>query len=230
MLFSYRRLLIILLLLLLTACSTAPSSADLPYQVTPIVVTPDVSGYPYPSNSTEPYPVPTSTTSPFGRSVSVADSLATAQEAVAQSFNPAAKLYGVVPSQIMLRNIGSPPVVSGWFFKFKVEGTVREFYVQVIDGQVSGTTEAEPVVQIQPQELPIDMALVQVTSEQVFARFLEKAPILGLTITDPTSYDLELVHLEGKSHPIWSVVDPTTFTWLYSLDASTGEEVPNPHS
>ncbi|WP_129629191.1 hypothetical protein [Candidatus Oscillochloris fontis] len=120
--------------------------------------------------------------------------------------------------------------MSGWFFKFKVEGTSREFYVQVIDGQVSGTTEAEPVVPTIPQELPIDMALVQVTSDQVFARFLEKAPALGLTVSDPTSYDLELVHLEGKSNPIWSVVDPTTLVWLYSLDANTGEEVPNPRS
>lgn len=242
MLSLYRlRVAMLFAVFILTACSSSQPPA-LPYQVTPVAATPDYAAsggtaypYPYPmvpfSMTPQPaYPAPAQSSSPHGRATSVADSLLVAEAIAVGSFNPNVKLYAVVPSQIMLRNIGSPPVLPGWFFKFKVEGAAREFFVQVVDGQASGTTEAEPVEQPNPQELPIDMTLVKITSDQVLASFLQKAPSLGLTVDDPLTYDLELVSLQGRNGPIWSVVDPMTFKWLYSVNATTGEEVSDPRS
>ncbi|NTV63467.1 MAG: hypothetical protein HGA65_08015 [Oscillochloris sp.] len=158
------------------------------------------------------------------------DSYQVALEDAQANFSPNVKLYALVPSQIMQRNLGQLPVMPGWFFKFKVEGLPREYIVLVINGQSAGVTEAEPVVQVLPLDLPIDMSAVKISSDQVLAGFLKKAPELGLTVTDPFTYDLELVNLEGQSGPVWSVYDPISLKWLYAMSATTGEELPNPRS
>ncbi|NNJ09840.1 hypothetical protein EKD04_005830 [Chloroflexales bacterium ZM16-3] len=228
--------------LILAACSTGPSAppTDMPFQTTPMVVTPTPvqgsdSAYPYPAppvqnNPNPAYPAPEPTGDPQGRSLSALSALAFAQSAAQASFDPNARLYVIMPSQVMLTNLGSPPALPGWFYKFKVEGTAREYIIQVVNDQASGSSEAEAMEPTQPLELPINLDQVKLDSDQVYASFAEKAPSLGLTVSDPKSYDLELVNLEGKGGPIWSVVDPGTLTWLYSVNATTGEEVPNPHS
>jgi hypothetical protein len=161
--------------------------------------------------------------------MTVIDSLPGAQSAAKERFDPNAKLYAVLPSHAMILNLNSPPVLPGWFYKFKAEGSPREFIVQIVNGQISGTNEIEPIEPSKPLELPIDLAAVKITSDQVFASFQQKAPSLGLKVDDPKMYDLELVNLEGAGGPIWSVFDPTTYKWIYSVNATSGEEVPNPH-
>ncbi len=230
--------------LLLSGCSGGPqaqTTPTMPYQVTPVVVTvtpvsaaSDTTGaYPAPSYApatvNPAYPAPVGPTDPQGRSVMVLDSLAVAQNVAKDRFNPNAQLYAVLPSRPMIRNLSSPPVLPGWFFKFKVAGSPREFIIQTVNGQISGTTEIELVEPLKPAELPIDVTTVKITSDQVFDSFKQKAPSLGLKVDDPKSYDLELVNLEGANGPIWSVFDPTTFAWIYSVNATSGAEVPNPH-
>lgn len=216
----------------------------MPFEVTPMVVTPTAgayplggsgdSGYPGPQaaapNNGYPAPEATATSGdPNGRANTALEGLAVAQEAASKELSPDAKLYAIVPSRIMIINLGSPPVVAGWFYKFKVPGSPRELVVQVVDNAISGTTAIEPIEPPAPAELPIDLDKVKLDSDEVYAKFVEKAPELGLTVSDPKSYDLELVSLEGQSGPIWSVVDPGTLAWLYSVNAATGDEVPNPH-
>jgi hypothetical protein len=62
----------------------------------------------------------------------------------------------------------------------------------------------------------------------VFEQFKSVAAQRSLP-TDPAAYDFELVNLEGKGGPTWSIIDPTTKMWLYSVNATNGNEVPNPH-
>jgi hypothetical protein len=247
---NYRRgAAIVLAALALASCSTAPQepeSSAMPFEVTPEVVTPgaypfgssssDSSAYPAPAPAvTEPdngYPAPAEANQgdPYGREMTALDSLTVAQEISRNQFSPEAQLYAIVPSRIMIMNLGSPPVVSGWFYKFKVPGSSRELMVQVVDGKISGTTEVELLEPATPAELPLDLDQIKIDSDQVFASFVEKAPSLGLTVTEPKRYDLELVFLEGQNEPVWSVVDPTTLEWLYTISATTGQEAPNPRS
>ncbi len=233
---------------LIAGCSGKPQATPtMPYQVTPIVVTPTLGSYPpagttsttnttgtYPTppvqvTANPAYPAPIDTSDPQGRSKSAIESLSVAQNIAKEQFDPNAKLYAIDPSQVTIRNLGSMPTRPGWFYRFKVAGAPREFYVQVVNGEVSGTTPTEPIAQTKPLELPIDLATVKLTSDQVFAKFQQKAPDLGLKVTDPRTYDLELVNLEGVGAPVWSVYDPATYKWLYAVNATTGDEVPNPH-
>ncbi|MEI7643891.1 MAG: hypothetical protein WCJ55_06390 [Chloroflexales bacterium] len=228
--------------LVLAGCGGGPqaqTTPTMPYQVTPIVVTPTpaggstpVSGA-YPAPAAQPtanaaYPVPAGPVDPQGRLIGAIDSIAIAQSVTQTKFDPNAKLYAIVPSHVMILNLGSPPVLPGWFYRFKVAGSPREFIVQVVNDNVTGTTEVEPIEQSKPLELPIDLTAIKITSDQVFASFTQKAPSLGLKVDDLKSYDLELVNLEGTSGPIWNVFDPTTFKWVYAVSATSGAEVPNP--
>ncbi len=232
---KFRRGLYVLSLVIVTACSTAtaPPSPAARFSTTAVIGTPEVpaaqsSSYPAPSGVAQStYPVP-SAHSVDGRSESALTSYKLALDVATKEFDPAAKLYAVVPSQIMIGNLGGPPVLPGWFFRFKKDDSPREFIVQVVDADVTGTTLAESIEQPTPRELPIDVAQVKLDSTQAFEQFKQVAAQRGLP-TDPAAYDFELVNLEGKGTPIWSIVDPATRTWLYSIDAIGGNEVPNPH-
>jgi hypothetical protein len=243
---SYRYGVALLLSALALSACAAPQGqtpTEMPFQTTPVVATPEPalggSGaypYPYPAQSAQPaqsdpnapYPAPEGPVDSTGRSVQAMAALATAQSDAQANFNPAAQLYAIVPSQVMILNMGSPPVLPGWYYKFKVDGSPREYIVQVVNDEVIGTREIEPIEQPSPLELQIDPATVKIDSDQVYASFSEKAPSLGLTIDEPKQYDLELVNLEGGSGPVWSVFDPTTQKWLYSVSATSGSEVGNP--
>ncbi len=67
------------------------------------------------------------------------------------------------------------PVVPGWFYKFKNAGSRRDFIVQVVDGQISGTTAAESIQDPKPKELALDMSQVKIDSTQVFEQFKQYA-------------------------------------------------------
>jgi hypothetical protein len=230
--------------LILAACSAGQPAQPtvMPFQTTPMPVTPapagsypapGTSGYPAPeqavtTGTSEAYPAPETLIDPQGRSISALSALPIALEDAKTQFDPNATLYAIIPSQVMISNLGFPPVLPGWFYKFKAEGSAREYIVQVVNDVVTGTREIESIQPPTPLELAIDPATVKFDSDKVFASFKEKAPSLGLTVDDPKAYDLELVNLEGKGGPIWSVFDPATQKWLYSLSATSGSEVGNP--
>ncbi len=235
MIVSTRRLLIGLGILL-TACSTqAPPQAQ--FVVTPEAGAPAFqrpsAGYPATSGATAvtsgyPGPAATASGSKDGRSVSALASLKIAEQVAKKEYDPNVVLYGIVPSEIMIGNLGGPPVLPGWFYEFRVAGAKRQFIVQVADGAVTGTTTAEAIEEPGPAKQPIDVTKVKVDSPQVFEQF-KQAKANGGADLDTVIYDLELINLAGKGGPVWSVVDPRTKSWLYSIKAETGQEVPDPH-
>lgn len=226
----------LLSLLLVTGCM-APEAAEPRLVITPVPGTPifnqpneTAGSYPAPAQTAEAYPGPqaTTATSADGRSKTVLESYDSALQRARTAYNPDVQLYGVVPSGIMIGNLGGLPVAPGWFYRFKATESRREFVVQVVDGQATGSTTAEPIEDPTPAELPIDVSQIKIDSAQVLTLFKERAPALGITPGE-TVYDLELVNLAGKGGPTWSVVDPATKQWLFSVSAVSGEEVPNPH-
>jgi hypothetical protein len=231
------------LLLLLPACvaqQAAPNATQ--YATTPVPAdstdtflftpTPESAGYPVPITDTAamPYPLPevTDDASVDGRSLLAMEAYEIAAPVAQANYAPDAQLFVVIPSSIMMRNLGNPPVEPGWFFKFKRDAQAhREFIVQVVDGRITGSLEAEAAVLIQPLELPIDLEQVNISSDDVFERFAAVAQERGIN-TQGVIFDLELVQTEVSDGPVWSVVHPDTLEWLYSISATTGEEVANP--
>ena len=233
---------------LLSACNTAPETSEPRFVATPVVGTPDflkpteqASAYPAPAESqADVYPAPGATAdaqgypgpgetaaSTDGRSESALTSFKYAEKVAKEDFDAGAVLYAIQPSTIMLGNLGNPPVLPGWFYKFKVEGTRREYIVQIIDATVTGTTLAEAAMDTGLAELPIDVSQIKIDSTQVMEQFVKAAPENNWK-TEGVIYDFELINLEGKG-PVWSVVDPSTSQWLYSVSALNGNVVENPH-
>lgn len=230
----------------LTACGPQPQ--ELPYQATlapatsvppatpdagyPAPATPADTGYPAPADAGYPAPnAPPPTAGPSdpafeGRDMSALESYEVALEFAEQEFGPV-QLYAIVPSHIMLQNFGNPPVELGWFYKFKSPDDPAFHFVQVVDGRALGARSLTPLGEDEPQQ-PLDVATVTLDSPEVFERFRERAPELGITIDESLTYDLELVQLPGNPAPIWSVVTPDGSRWLYSLNAVTGEETADP--
>jgi hypothetical protein len=230
------------LVVLLAACGTGEQEATPEVEGTTFVTTPQAESgdteffetptaradatYPSPVRPTiDPaYPVPDVGTE-TGRSLTALEAHEIALEVAQQQFAPDAELYVVIPSSVMLRNLGYPPVPPGWFFKYKRSpDELSEFIVQVVDDGISGSNRVAPIVPLEPLELPIDVSQVNLDSDDVFAQFEEVAEERGIP-TEDVVYDLELVYLENSDEPVWSVVDPETLTWLYTISAVTGEEV-----
>lgn len=202
----------------------APQTLPTPDGVYPAPA--DVSAYPDP-NAQAPTAGPADPAFE-GRDQTALESYKAALEYAEQEFGPV-RFYAILPSHIMLQNFGNPPVEPGWFYKFQSEGDPAFHFVQVVDGLVLGARSLTPLGEEEVQE-PIDMDRVTIDSPEVFERFRQRAPELGITIDERLTYDLELVQLPGSPAPVWSVVTPDTRQWLYSLNAVTGEEVPNPRS
>lgn len=192
------------------------------------------SGYPGPlsnapngENGTG-YPAPISPHSQDGRLLTALQSYELAYPVAQSEFSTDAYLVEIVPSHIMLRNLGNPPVLPGWFFKFKKPDSRREFIVQVVDEIITGTTLTESAMDVTLPPQPIDVSQIVLDSPDVLNKFKEIGSARGVW-SESIAYDLALVHLEGTDGPVWSVVDPITFDWLFSVDAITGEEVENPY-
>jgi hypothetical protein len=193
--------------------------------------TSQAGSYPAPSGGPAagyPAPAQAGTSSSDGRIQSALTSYKVAADTAAKDYNPDARLYGIIPSRIMIGNLGGPPVKLGWFYKFKTPGSPREYIIQVVDAVVSGTTQAEPLGEIKPAELPIDVSQLKLDSDKVLKQFQEVAKTRGIN-TEGVIYDLELANLEGSGGPTWSVVDPASKKWLYSINAISGQEVSDPH-
>ncbi len=229
------------LVLLLMACGAAPEAPDWEFSATPVeggapqfLESPD--GYPV-VELAEPaiqgYPGPASTAvgqTIDGRKQTAVSAYELALPVALDEFSPDAYLHTIAPSQIMLSNLGNPPVLPGWFYIFKKPESRREFIVQVVDNVVTGTTLTESVSDIQPVPLPIDMNQVVIDSDEIFALFNEIGEELNVAQGSiPVPYDLELIYLTGSDAPVWSVVDPYSQEWILSFSAVTGEEVSNPY-
>ncbi|MCX7791479.1 MAG: hypothetical protein N2378_12630 [Chloroflexaceae bacterium] len=222
---------------LLSACSSQPSEPTAQATATPSAATSPApaQGSPGPAadaSATAPaYPGPADVAAlpdTDGRSQTALESYKVALEYVRQQY-PNVDFLGIVPSHIMLNNLGNPPVTLGWFFKFKSPDDPAFHFVQVVDGEITGMRSLTPLGEDETQ-LPIDMSKVTVDSPAVFERFRANAPAKGITVDDQVTYDLELVYLPGSPGPVWSVVTPDGSQWLYSVNAVTGEEAPIPRT
>jgi len=103
---------------------------------------------------------------------------------------------------------------------------VRPARWTVAPSRARARATAAPIEPPQPAELPIDPQQIKLDSPQVFEQFKAFAAKQQLK-TEGILYDLDLVNLEGSVGPVWSVVDPATKQRIYSLNAVTGEEIPN---
>jgi hypothetical protein len=229
------------------ACTSqpAPTQPDLSYTTTPEISSAPLLGeresgsgypgaqdvlpaYPAPSLAEGAYPAPPTAHSADGRRRTALDSYQLALEVARAEYSPDVQLYAIVPSGIMLANLGNPPVLPGWFYKFRKPDSRRDFFVQVVDEIVTGTTLAESVIDEMPLEQPIAIEQIRIDSDVVLARFMEDGGTTGIW-REGITYDLELIYFQGINGPIWSVVDPFTGLWLYSVDAITGMETKSPY-
>ncbi len=238
-----------LITLICTGCTNANNAPNQTYVVTPEVATSPMPGFSSPSSTGYPnpgsYPVPTidqvlpgypepSTpnipVSTDGRSQTALQSYAFALKTAQEYFSPQANLRAILPSRAMLNNLGNPPVPLGWFYMFRAPDQGADFFVQIVDGEVSGTEKLIPLEFEQPLQMPIDVSQVRIDSDKALEIFRQNAPAKGITVLDGVAYDLELVLLEDQNQPVWSVVAPESGLWIYSINAVTGEELANPRS
>jgi hypothetical protein len=234
----FYRLISVFVLLFLIACTS--QNDDALFSTTPEPGVPQFGpteevSYPAPTTaagSDMSYPAPTTTndtiSSGDGRSQSALVAYEQALAVAKEEFDTDVQLYAIVPSHIMIANLGGVPVLPGWFYKFKREGSPVEFIVHISDTTLTGTKAIEPIAEVEPTERPIDMSQVNLDSTDVLEQF--QTVIQTQNLSSDITYDLELVNLENTRGPVWSVVDPTTSTWIYSVDATTGEEVLNPYN
>ena len=189
---------------------------------------PSESGYPAPPTVQESdlaYPPPTPQHTVDGRAWTAIEAYQLVEAIAKEEFHEDAYLSAVVPSRIMITNLGNPPVLPGWFYRFRRPESRREFIVQVVDDVVVGSTLTESAMDVTPAELPLNLADMQLDSDQVLDMF--QSVVVEQGVLEDIVYDLELVDL--GSGPTWSVVHPVTREWLFSVSAISGEEVLSPY-
>ncbi len=245
MIYNLSYTVIIIGTILLAGCSSVISQDE---QRLDFVVTPEPDGQPdfltinissdeqigYPAQSgisaldNTGYPAPVSEYSKNGRSQTAIQSYNLVHPVALEQFHADAYLATISPSHIMLTNLGNPPVLPGWFFKFRKPNSKREFIIHVVDNVITGTTLTESAMDIGYTEQPIDMSQIVLDSPDIFEQFQQVGSERDIW-SEALAYDLELVYLDGMSNPVWSIIDPITQEWLFSVDAVTGEEVDNPY-
>lgn len=201
----------------LSACRKAATETETPF-VSPI--------------STTIFDSPLAKLSDNSRTLSAFNSFELAQ-ARAQVWNPQYVWYGIMPSKLMQENLGIPVTGRGWFFRFGLEENSLEYYVQVENGQVNGSTEAQPIlVESLPYELlPIDMGELEIDSTQVLDTFALNGGAEYFEEHPAAKLDYRLLHVKGTPNPVWSLFDLTNLTQpLINVDAKTGAIVAAPFS
>lgn len=157
----------------------------------------------------------------------------TVAEPVAKRWNKQALLYQIPPTRIMEMNLGIPAGIAGWFFMFKSPDSPVEYYINIVDGNVFGITEAQPIlVQELPYKLmPIDTNKLVLDSDDVLKLFMESpGGVEYLNTHSQIQIDYRLVHLEGYPNPIWTLFDVSggVNTLLFNVDSVTGLPVEDP--
>jgi hypothetical protein len=134
----------------------------------------------------------------------------------------------------MEQNLGLPSDLPGWFYQFRVPGSPVEYYIKIVQGKLSGTTEAQPIIvgEAPYTYLPIDVDKLALDSDGAMQKFLDNGGRAYVDSNPEMLIDYRLVHLEGKPNPVWSIFDARDLTAapLYSVDAVTGETVPDPYA
>ncbi|MGI6207655.1 MAG: hypothetical protein ACOYEW_05505 [Anaerolineae bacterium] len=130
----------------------------------------------------------------------------------AQKWSPDAQFLGIQPSYVMERNLPFMPSAAGWFYSFGRPQDVLQYYVQVVDGRVTGSVEAEAIGE-RPKPQPVDVNAVVLDSDdalQVYLNSLSGAAPSEANIDYSLAVDPDL----GKA--IW---------WIYNLEESDQKPV-----
>jgi len=118
-------------------------------------------------------------------------------------------LYKIPATFIMEQNLGFPVTGEGWFFMFKNKSqtSTLEYYVYIWNGQVSGTTEAQPVYIGDP---PNNLYPIEGLSNLLDSDDIENIVIRNLPQIDQKKLNLELIYEKTDGHPKWVVYNIST--------------------
>jgi len=209
----------IVLLLSIGGCKVNPSPVPTAAYNSPITFQSPITASPLPGIVTaEP-----------GRLLAALESFTIAQRQ-AKEWNPNALWIAIMPTTIVASNLGLPLGAEGWFFKFELADSPVEYFIHVGDGIITGSSEAQPLVEPSYQLVPLEFSSLKVDSKDVLATFLEsEAGQEYVGRNNSPRWDYRLVHLEGTQNPVWSLFDAANITVsLINIDAITGEIVDDP--
>ncbi len=185
------------------------------------------------ANANEAYPVNTQTIYSPGYPEPSVKIEQTAFEALpiaekeATRWNPDAKLYGIPATYMMEINLGYPGIGSGWFFMFKVENQPLEYYVMVENGEVKGTTEAQPIIvgERQFEYLPLPNANQMINSDKLIEIYQANGGEQYLADHPDAVLNPQLYFISGSDYPVWSIYDVKNSAGksLFDVNALTGE-------
>lgn len=166
-----------------------------------------------------------------GRRYSALESLPAATR-YAEHWNPEAMWVAIFPTTMVSSNLGLPLGAEGWFFKFELPNSPVEYFVHVEDGEVTGASEAQPLIEPPFDLLPLDTSTLQIDSNAVLSLFLSSERGKGyVTAGQSHEWEYRLVRLDGMDNPVWSLFNPGDLsTPLINVDATTGEIVEDPFS
>jgi len=154
--------------------------------------------------------------------------------AKAKLWRSEAILYQIAVTRIMEINLGLPPSAPGWFFMFRVPDQTIEYYVKVVDGQVIGATETQPILaeKLPYKYLPIDLKRLTLDSRDVLRSYLEHGGEEYIATHPKMELDYRLVHLEGQPNPVWSLFDVSDLSQnavpIFNVDAVTSDVTEDP--
>jgi hypothetical protein len=202
----------------------------------------DQTGSPYPSSADDSYPAPDKVSNAQTQNSAVdhyvyedfpAFQALPIALAKAQEWRKDAVLYQIPRLRQMEKNLSLPQGPLGWFFLFKDPGNPDlEYYVEVIDGSVSGATEVQQIIFGEPpyKFSPIDNSKPVLDSPDVLKIFFEDQGKKYIEGKGRVELELRLVFLEGMDNPVWSIFNPEQIEDppLMNIDAVTGETTEDP--
>jgi len=154
--------------------------------------------------------------------------------AKAQEWSPDAVLMQITITRLMEKNLGLPSDLPGWFYMFQVPGSPVEYYIKTVDGKVSGTTEAQPVIvgESPYKYVAIDVAGLTLDSDDALRLFMDNGGRAYVAANADMLIDYRLVHLDSTPNPVWSIFDATDLTAapLFNVDAVNGKIVTDPYA
>ena len=212
-------ILIIILLASVGGCKASPSPVPTAVYTSPIT-------FQSPVATSSP---PAIVTAEPGRMLTVLESFTIAQKQ-AQEWNPNALWTAIMPTTVVASNFGFPLGTEGWFFKFELADSPVEYFIHVSDGTISGSSEAQPLIEPSYQFVPLEFSDLEVDSKDVLSTFLDSEEGQEyISKNQAPRWEYRLLHLEGTQHPVWSLFDAAHITVsLISIDAITGEIVSDP--
>lgn len=151
----------------------------------------------------------------------------------ANQWNENAEMTQIIIGSIMAKNIGIPPSKDAWYFMYKTNENSIELYIEVIDGKVTGYTEAQPIITDNlriPQKPIIINDLID--SNIVINLYTKNNSI----ISNSSNLNLELAlhYIDGHSNPVWSVFElsdnNSTLSLVFRVDAKTQEILITPNN